>query len=113
MVIIRKSRGIQYRPLSADSLITQLILLNIVDSLLTLYATKAGVSELNPIMEELLSAGPHTFFAVKVLSVTALAILINRPLGRFRIPVFMFLSTVYWLVLAWHLFGVLCLYGVV
>lgn len=109
---ICKNLGPPYRPLSADALITQVIILNILDSLLTLYATRMGVVELNPIMDKLLSYGPVNFFLVKVISVTALVLLINRAVGHSGVPVYLFLAAVYWLVTAWHTFGVIYLYGV-
>ena len=97
--------------ISSDSLITQIILLNLLDALLTLYATGLGVGELNPLMVLLLSYGPATFLAIKVGLVTSLIIAINRFVGAGGTRVYLLLSATYWFVTVWHVFGVLSLSG--
>jgi len=107
--LVAKSVG-KYRPLSPNSLVTQVILLNLLDALLTLYATGLGIGELNPIMDGLLAAGPINFLVFKVGFVTSLLLFINRFVGHKGTQVYLFLSISYWLVTGWHVFGVLSLY---
>ena len=94
-----------YRPFSNSSLITQVLSLNLFDALLTLYAIKVGVEELNPIMNFLLNFGPTTFFFTKVLFVTACILGINKILGHSGRRVYILSASVYWLVVAWHILG--------
>ena len=110
---VAENRERYYRVISSDSLITQIILLNLLDALLTLYATGLGVGELNPLMVLLLSYGPATFLAIKVGLVTSLIIAINRFVGERGTRVYLLLSATYWLVTVWHVFGVLSLSGAI
>lgn len=97
--------------LSKTSLITQIVLLNLMDALLTLYATLLGVGELNPIMASLLEAGALVFIVVKVGLITPLVFLINKLPAHQSARLYIFLASVYWLVMTWHIFGVVALHG--
>lgn len=101
-----------YRPFSNDSLITQVLLLNLVDALLTLYATKVGVGEMNPFMRLALKVGPIIFISIKVFLVTTCMIVLNRVLGHSGRRLYLFLASSYWLVLVWHCFGLAVVLGV-
>lgn len=107
MAVLNEHRCNKYRPFSTDSLITQVIILNMLDALLTLYATKLGVGELNPIMDLLLQTGDWQFFIVKVSLVVSSAFLINRFGGKRSRRVFKYICVLFWVLTAWHIFGVL------
>ena len=96
---------------SVDSLITQVIILNLLDCLLTLYAVIHGVSEANPLMESLLGHGPIAFISVKVLIVTLSIVALNKLCSTSGKRLYALLSSVYWLVTFWHVFGLLHIYS--
>jgi hypothetical protein len=108
---IKEHQEGHYQPLSNSSLVTQVIVLNLLDALLTLYATMLGVGELNPLMSHLLTFGPELFLSLKVLLVTSCILVINGLLGHSGRHVYICSALLYWLVLAWHTYGVLALWG--
>lgn len=101
-----------YRPLSNSSLITQILLLNLIDALLTLYATLVGVGELNPIMRIVLNYGPLTFVTTKVLVVTVCTLGIKKILGHSGRHLYLLFAAFYWFILLWHIFGIIMLWEV-
>lgn len=101
----------RFSALSVNSLITQVITLNLMDALLTLYATLHGVSEANPIMDYLLDAGPIHFIIAKVLIVTVSVMALNRLCHDSGRRTYIFVVAMYWFVTFWHVFGLLNLYA--
>ena len=78
---------------------------------MTLYATRLGVGELNPIMKWLLEIGPFTFFLTKFFLVILSALLINRFGGDKSRRVFKYVCLIFWALTTWHMYGVFTLYG--
>ena len=107
----RGRRDLNYSPFSTDSIITQIIMLNLLDALLTMYAIRLGVEELNPLMDYLLSVGPITFFSVKVVLVTALIYLVNRFAGSRGRHLYTAFLVLYWLLTLWHIYGAISIFG--
>ncbi len=109
MAVLNEHRCNKYKPFSTDSLITQVIILNMLDALLTLYATRLGVGELNPIMDWLLQGGAWQFFAVKVSVVITFSLFINRFGGERSKRVFKYICAVFWALTVCHIFGILAI----
>lgn len=86
--------------------------LNLFDALLTLYAIKVGVAELNPIMNFLLSFGPAVFLLIKVVLVTVCILSINKILGHSGRHLYILSAAMYWVVIAWHTFGLALIWSV-
>tara|TARA_B100000131_G_scaffold221323_1_gene212869 strand:+ start:48203 stop:48559 length:357 start_codon:yes stop_codon:yes gene_type:complete len=97
---------------NGDKKIVLLHALNFFDALLTLYAVRLGVLELNPLMAWAIDAGPVVFLVTKVLVVSVGIEFLNRHLKEDARRLLSYLFYIYCAVILWHLFGVLALYSI-
>jgi hypothetical protein len=96
---------------SRDQKIILLHILNFFDGMLTLYAAKLGVLELNPLMAWALSQGPAVFLVIKVLAVSVCLEFLDRHLEGKNRKLLSYLFIIYSAVILWHVFGVFALYS--
>ena len=84
---------------------------NFIDAVCTLLAIDAGAKELNPFMDFALSHGPGVFLTVKMLVIAVSVEYLDKHLKEEKRGVLTLLMAIFLATVAWHLYGMVTIYG--